>query len=591
MKDRSDRFITLESLILGVLLLAAIGMRFGRLSWPPLSPAESVAALDAARSTADASALDPSSGPPLSPAHASVTALLFVAFGSSDGLARGLPAAAGVALLCVPLILRRRIGRAQALLAVALFSLSPALVMVARTAGGAALAMAGLGLCWAIVVRKDLAPGSRTAWIAGLLALALASGPSALTGLLGIGLGFLIHRGLFRSADPIWSDLRSLPWSARRELILFGALTLVIATAAGTRADGLAGLAASLGAWLQGWSRFGGLGAGTALVSLAIYEPLTLLGGIYAALALRLRAGLNPALSSWALGALLVALVYPGRSAADLAWCIVPLALLAGQAVEDVVERMALAEHKPIVLVLGVLLLLLTVFAGLQMAGYARGIGRGPEFAPSLELGLAIGALALGVVITALFGLGWSWTLAANAVRSVAVGLLAAATVSAGWSLNYGSLAATARELWRPQAATAETELLLETARGVSIGQTGWPDALALRLEDEASPVLAWMLRGFPLDVIEGTLAGDQPKVILRQIGDEVRPLAADYIGQTFSIAERQAWSGILPPDFLRWLVLRDAPTSAEQWLLLVRADVASFGEFPALPGPAETGG
>ena len=52
-----------------------------------LDGAEAVAALDAARTTTDASALDPSSGPPLEPAYASMTALLFTAFGSSDSLA------------------------------------------------------------------------------------------------------------------------------------------------------------------------------------------------------------------------------------------------------------------------------------------------------------------------------------------------------------------------------------------------------------------------------------------------------------------------------------------------------------------------
>ncbi len=591
MKDRSDRTVSLESLVLGILFVAAIGMRVTRLSWPPLAPAEAVAALDAARTTADASALDPSSGPPLEPAYASTTALLFTAFGSSDRLARTVPAAAGIALLCLPLVLRRRIGRSAALLAVMLLGLSPTLVMISRTAGGGALALAGLGLGWAVLGREDLSPKTRAAWVAGLLALALASGPSALTGLLGLAVGAVVHKALFRGADPTWSELRSLPWSARRELIMFAGLLLAIATAVGTRPDGLAGLAASLGAWLQGWTRPGDLGIGTALAGLAIYEPLVLVGGVYAAVMLRSRRSLNPGLTTWALGALLVALIYPSRSAADLAWSVIPLALLAGQAVEDVVERLAIAEHKPILAILGGILLLLAVFAYLQLEGYARGIGRGPEFDPSLELGLAIGALALGLVITVLFGLGWSWPLAGDAVRLVALGLLAAGTVSASWSLNYGALAATSRELWRPQAATAEVELLLVTAHGVSMSQTGWPDALALRLESRASPVLAWTLRGFPLDVAEGALASDQPKVILRLIDGQDRPLAADYIGQTFSIVERKAWSGVLPSGLLRWMVLREAPALSEQWLLLVRADVASFGDFPAQPAPAESGG
>jgi hypothetical protein len=591
MKDRSDRMVTLESLIVGVLLVAGIGLRVAQLSWPPLASREAAAALDAARSTPDASALDPSSSPAQDPAYASVTALLFTAFGSGDELARAVPVAAGIALLALPLILRRRIGPAPTVLAMLLLGLSPALVMIARTAGGDALAITGLSFCFALLMRDDLAARTRTAWVAALLALALASGPSGLVGLLGLALGFVIHRVLFRTADGAWTAIRSLPWSARRELVIFVALLAAFSTALGTRLDGIAGLAASLSAWLQGWMYFGELGLGPALVGLVVYEPLVLAGGVYAAVALRSRAKLSPSLVAWALGAFVVMMAYPGRSAAELAWCIVPLALLAGQAVEDSVERMLHAQHKPILCALVGLLLLLVVFAYLQMSAYARGIGLGAAFDPSLGLGLAIGALVLGVVIALLFGLGWSWTLPANAVRVVTVVLLLAETVSACWSLNYSSMAATARELWRPQAATAETRLLLETVRGVSLGQTGSEVALAVRLEDAASPVLAWTLRSFPLDVTQGALASDQPKVILRRVDGQDRPLAADYMGQTFSISERKAWTGILPAGLLHWLVLREGSTSPEQWLLLVRADVASFGESPAQPVPDESGG
>jgi len=591
MKDRSDRTVTLESLILVLLLAGGVGLRVARLSWPPLAPSEAAAALDAARSTLDASALDPSSGPAQDPAYASGTALLFTAFGSSDELARALPAGAGIALLALPYVLRRRIGAAPTVLATLLLGLSPTLVMIARTAGGDALAVAGLSFCFALLMRDDLAGRTRSAWMAALLALALACGPSGLIGLLGLALGFVIHRVLFRTADVAWVELRSLPWSARCELTIFVALLAVLSTAFGTRLDGIAGLAASLGAWIQGWMHFGDLALGAALAGLVVYEPLLLAGGAYAAAALRSRTKVNPSLVVWTLGAFVVMVVYPGRSVSELAWCIVPLALLAGQALEDVVERTVRAQHKPILFALVGLLLLLVVFAYLQLSAYARGIGLGVAFDPSLGLGLAIGALALGLVIAVLFGLGWSWELPANAVGAVAVVLLLAEMVSAGWSLNYSVLAAAARELWRPQAATGETRLLLETVRGISLGQTGSEVALPLRLEDAAGPVLAWTLRSFPLDVTQGALASDQPKAILRKVDGQDRPLAADYVGQTFSISEQKAWTGILPSGLLHWLVLREGSTLPEQWLLLVRADVAGFGESPSQSVPDESGG
>ncbi len=339
MKDRSDRTVTFESLIISVLLVAGIGLRVAQLSWPPLTPSEATAALDAARSTAAASALDPLSGPAQDPAYASLTALLFTALGSGDALARVVPVASGIALLALPLMLRRRIGAAAAALGVLLIGLSPTLVMIARTAGGDALAITGLSLGLAWLMREDLPARTRTAWIAALLALTLASGPSGLIGLLGLVLGLVIHRVLFRAVDGAWAVLRSLPWSPRRELVVFVALLGIFATGGMTRLDGIAGLATSLSAGIQGWMHYGDLGLGPALVGLLVYEPLVLVGGVYAAIALRSRARTNPSLVAWAVGAFVVMMAYPGRSGAELAWCIVPLALLAGQAVEDVVEQ------------------------------------------------------------------------------------------------------------------------------------------------------------------------------------------------------------------------------------------------------------
>jgi hypothetical protein len=590
MNSRADRIITLESLALAVIVLMAVVLRMTQLDWPPLAPVEAAAALDAARMTPDASALDSSSAPPRSAAYAAWTAVLFTAFGASDALARFAPALAGIALLGLPFLLRRSLGRGAGVIAALLMALSPALVMESRAAGGAALAMSAVVLAWGVLMRSDLDPRRRSGWIAALLGLGAAAGPACFTGLLGVTVGLALAAATGgRSDGSGWAELRSLRFAARRDLVIFTAVLVGAATAVGLQRAAITGLAASLAVWLRGWTETGGLGLGTALVSLVIYEPLLLVGGIYAAVARRKTSSLNRNLAAWAAGALLVALAYPSRTAADLAWCLVPLALLAGQSVADAVEQLVQAEHKPFLAILTGILLLLATFAYIQLSAYSRGIGRGPAFDPALELGLAIGALVLGLVIAVLFGLGWSWTLALNGVRVVAALLFCMASISALWSLNFTARAATARELWRPEATTNEARLLLDTAQGVSMAQTGWPDALPLRLEAQASPVLAWTLRAFPLDVPTDSRANDLPRVILRPKGAQDRALAADYVGQTFTLGERKAWSGILPSGLLDWLVKREAAVSPEQWLLLVRADVASFGEFPiqpAAPGP-----
>lgn len=589
MMDRPHHVLSLEALALAGIGLVAVGLRLGALEWPPLAPAEASAALGALRLTPAASALDPVVGPPVSAAYGALTALLFDAFGAGDVLARLVPALAGIALLAFPLLARRTQGPGSTLLAALLLAISPALVLTSRTAGGDALALTSLAMAWGIVQQPSLDAGRRAMWSVALLGVALASGPLALTGLLGMTVGHLLHALAGRTSNVgLGRALPSAVFRPGRDILLFLAVLIGAATAVGLERGALGGVAVSIAEWLRAWARPSDLGLGTALVSLMLYEPLVILAGAFTLGRWRVLTEFERSLATWSLGALAAALIYPGRGPAELAWVVIPLALLAAQAVSRAIDGLALEEHKPYRWALVGIMLLLVTFAYLQLAGYARGIGRGPAYDPTLGLGLAIGAIILALVVMVLFGLGWSWKLAFGSVQ-VVVGLAAlAASVSALFGLNFGDRAATSRELWRVEAATAESRSLAVTARGVSTGQTGSPDALPLRLEAQASPVLAWTLRSFPLDAAADARANDLPRIILRPKASPGADQAAEYIGQTFSLAERKAWSGILPSGLLAYLVRREAPAAPEQWLLLVRADVASFGELPALPVPDE---
>ena len=587
MMPRTTRMLSLEAPMLAVVLVIAIALRLGALAWPPLAPEEASAALAALRLTAAAAALDPSAGPPASPAYGALTAMLFEAFGAGDALARALPAVAGVALLFMALLLRPVLGPGTSFLTALVLALSPALVLTSRTAGGAAFSLTTLSLAWVVVMWSDVDPRRRAAWAAGLLGAALACGPLTFTGLLGMALGQLLHSLLARSPGVgLLRALTAMGLTARRELVLLLGVLLLLATGLGLERGALAGLAVSLADWLRGWGQPSTLGLGTALLSLAIYETLIVLGGALAILRWRSLTDKLRSLAMWGVGALLVALIHPARGAAELAWCLIPLAVLAAHTLSSAIERLAREEHRAFQAILAGILALLLVFASLQLSAYARGIGRGPAYDPALDLGLAIGALVLAGVITVLFGLGWSWRMALGSVQAVALVATLAASISGLFALNFSARAATARELWRGQAATVESRLLATTAEGVSTSQTGSPDALPIRLEAAASPVLAWTLRGFTLDAATDARSNDLPRVILRPKGSPDVALAADYVGQTFTISERKGWTGILPSGLLAYLVKREAPVTPEAWLLLVRADVASFGELPAQPSP-----
>jgi hypothetical protein len=104
-----------------------------------------------------------------------------------------------------------------------------------------------------------------------------------------------------------------------------------------------------------------------------------------------------------------------------------------------------------------------------------------------------------------------------------------------------------------------------------------------VRVLSPAAPGLAWELQ-VPRGPGRPTGTG-APSCIGRWANS---PPAEDYLGQSFTIGERWDWEGELPPNFLRWLVTRQAPTEAERWLLLVRSDLAGAGELAPLPEQPE---
>ncbi len=92
---------------------------------------------------------DPFTGSPL---LFSGNALLFALFGGNDFAARLLPALFGTALVLVPALLRREIGRVGALLASVLLILSPSVTFFSRNADGVVIAttcaLAALAFAW-----------------------------------------------------------------------------------------------------------------------------------------------------------------------------------------------------------------------------------------------------------------------------------------------------------------------------------------------------------------------------------------------------------------------------------------------------------
>lgn len=579
----SVRTIRLEAVVYLVILLAAAWLRLVDLGWPPLSDAEARHALAASALSGSPSPFDPGvESPPPGSAYRVPTSVVFQLVGSSDAVARVVPALAGVALCLLPLLARGKIGAKLSLTLAFILSFSPLMVTISRQAGGTILACLGVAGFVILLVGGDPASGSSRKVIGAVAlgALALTSGPAWVQGIVSLGLG----AGL----TVLWRTRQGEPKPSfafisfsRRELVIGLLLILGIASGFGLYPGGAADTFESLGAWLSGWSASTTLPWLSPLLIIPIYEPLLLAFGLIGVVISFRRKDLYGVVAAfWALGALAAALVYPGRSALDLVWVALPAAYLASCGLLALVEAMLGQEDWLRFAGMTGAFVLLAAFVELQLVAYASGLG--VEFAvldPSLRLGIIFVAVLIGVVLVVLFGTGWSWSASGTAVGVAMFGVLSAISIASLVRLNFADAAAEGGQMWEPRVPALGLHELAFSLDFLNRAYRDDPGGLTVTIQGSAPPSLAWTVRDFQEELVSAT--EQAPPVVLAP-SDAEPSLRADYLGQKLAVAELNDWDGALPPDVLSWLVLHRAPVKFDDWVMLVRADIATQGGLTA---------
>ncbi|MFQ5922007.1 MAG: hypothetical protein ACE5M4_04120 [Anaerolineales bacterium] len=554
--------LSLEVLLYALVVLLAIWLRFVRLDLYPLTDREAEHALAASSSSEWIAGSN-------SPAHRALTSLAFTLGGESEAAARWGPALAGVGLILTPALLRRQIGRGPAFLGALLLAISPVVWTASRTADGTSLAALG------ITASAFLLVGGRIEWSAAFLGLALVSGPAALTGLTSIGAGAGVFSVLRRRrSNPGGTLAYPIPKSQAwlRGFAIVGLIALLVATGAGTFPDALRGFFEGLGSWVSGWFQSSGVAVATLLVMLIAYEPLVSVAGSIGVVG-KLRKGnaLEAFLASWAVGAVLVLILYRGRQPVDIVWTAIPLTLMAALVISALLEKVFQRENVWLALGFTGAVVALMAFAYLQLRA---GVGGSESFQIFLGVPTHFAAAAMGIGLAALalilLAVGWSGEVALPIAGAAAILVLLGAGISSGAALNFGE--PTARELYRPQASTLGLNALRESLRTLSRAETGQPHALPIEMRDHPSPALAWAIRDYPM--FEGS---GSPAIVITREG---APLPGEYLGQSVTIGESWGWTGWLPPDLMSWLVIRETPTVPNRWVLLVRKDVAGVEEL-----------
>ena len=572
--------LTIEVTLYAALALVGLFVRLFVLGEAPLNADEArqaVASWNFVRGTPD----DFTGSPLLFTGNA----LLFALFGATDVAARLLPALSGSALILLPALLRRELGRTGALIAGALLVFSPTLVLFSRQANGAIIAttcaLAALAFAWRYFTDSNtcaLYLASASA------ALALLAAREAWT--------FVLFAVLVVLASRL--DLLSLLGNRqsaignRKPLVLFAIVFLAVATTFLLHRDGIGAALDLFGAWLDG------LRPGASLFDplnlLLVYEPLIFFFGVAALVGLGFSAQSlqreQAPLVIFAFLPIIAFLLYSfgmDKNPARVVVLVVPLALFAGWHIGAWLTRLVdemredpnakawlLTQELPVVLLAGALVAFLYL---LVVEFVTRGDILAATVIALLKLevestaawsGAAIAALGLLAFATVAFvtvaTVGWAR--AKEVGLAVVLACLAAWTIRQSVMLSFGGLfpgdvnvGLNVRELSIPRAASPNARDLVSTLEDASRWRANDAHSLMVVADASLGSLVEWNLRDFRYARFGERPIVTQDTQALLLPANASAP-ATGWISQRFRLENVRIAAP--SPNLLRWLVFRD---------------------------------
>ena len=576
-----------ESSLYVIACILAVVLRFTQLGALPLSDSEAEWALQALHV---AQGTRPLLGP--QPIYILPTSFLFFLLGTSNFLARFIPALTGSALILAPYLFRRRLKPFPGLLLAFFLALDPGLVSLSRQAGGLMPALTFVLLAWAFWWNKR----PRVAGVFG--GLALLAGPSVWAGLLGMSLAWLLRHVMElppvsargeKQADTTAAGGRA--GNVRREdlkaALTFGGATILLGGSMFFLSpNGLSAWLEALPAYLAGWVRPSGMPGTRLLFALLAYQPLAVLFGL-AAVVRGWWQGRRRymRLSLWLLTASLVITLYPALQTGDLAWVLIPLWTLT--ALEFSNHAPVLTEERREVFGVALLVVVLLLFSWSDFAGIALD-PRSPvnvttnvirigdrvlfENLPPTRYILLVSVLLLLVVSVLMVALGWS-------ARTARLGSVWGLTVALGiYSLGMSWGATGLRtpggwELWWPDQQPDQAALLLASVDEQSEWSTGDAASQAVTIVGIESPALEWLLHDREVRTAPALDSQEAPAIVIAS-PSESPSLPIAYRGQDFTWRRQPSWEILTVYEWIKWSVFRELPYQTETIIVWVRNDL-----------------
>ena len=597
--------VSVEALAWLTVGLLALVLRVAQLDVIPFSNAEAHEALAAWHvAWPDAPGSAPLSSSPLMFA---LNTLVMASFGSAGAAPRIMTALAGVALVLLPLLWRREMGRTGALVAGVLLTISPTALVSARTMSPTvwAVLLAVTGLWFARrFVRSRRAHDALLASVL-IVSVALLADPTGMILLAVLLVGWVV--AVLLSGDDV-PEVQPMPrlraalaewpwWSA---LIASVIAVVLVGTLFFMHPRGLTQIGELLARGVDGlFRRPQGYPISFPLLSVLLYEPpLWLFGAIGAYFALNGDRLWGRFLTGWLFGALVAGVLYQGGEPQHGLWLVIPLAGLAG----DVVTRLLRPVEDAYWVVpawavplmgIGTVALLGIVAINLLQIARSLMLSNALTTVQVEPRPVVIGIMTLPLLLIFFFLGGSLWGSRA-AWRGVGLGallFLGVYSLSNAWGAAV-TRADDARELWRVNPVSRDTALLRQTVIEASLRATGAPDRLTLTALLPDDGALAWLLRDYAdLEYVPALERGINAPVVIAPVGMELTEAGARYVGQDFTVTHTWSLSDLRLVDLPMWIFYRETqarPMVGERVVVWVREDL--YGLPPGQSEPASTG-
>jgi len=551
-------WLTVERALWAVLALLSLLVHLWNLGARPMQPDEARQALAAWQAS---QGLTVSWDGVTSALWFSLSTVFFAFSGGRDFTARLAPALFGVLLTLLPYGLRNRLGRTEALVAGALFAISPTILFFGRyLAPDIGVMTAALGLLVAFIHWRET---GRRAWLLGAavaLALLLLAGPSSWAFLLLLLLWVMVRtlmawRGRFRLRG---FEFLTSSGPGLDPFLAFGLTFFLTATVFLIQWGGLGAAADLLPRWVEHFHSGGEYPWFHPLLQLALYEPFVLLFGLLGVVTVVRRPDADKLFLVWWAGAgLLLSMVAGGRTSADLVLALVPLILLAAGFVGRFLADLQSAfEWRNEGAFLGLALILLG-YLFINLAGYSRTGDSG--YYPLIAVA--------SVFLLALVAVYWAWRGREQAWRGALLSLivvLTALTVDLSWLLNFPSHTDRPELILRTRTSPQVLDFVEHLGR-LSAHRLGDDRVLPVTVDEQVGVVVRWYLRDFlkarfvpEVTSPPGTLAVVTP-------GGVNPPLGEAYTGTDYLLQERWTPAGLAGRHLLRWILYREANTQPEK--------------------------